>query len=320
MGMSGDKLFSLSPSTQEILTILDNAEKLFWADLAIVARRGKVSRVRDATVSLAMIRALQSSLGRATKMAPVLTAGLLSEYFVKVLCVRTIIFVVLDASAAVTLRRELLEAIQQKFPNLQAFDDLQWPLITPNGSPLPRPKTRMRARMALLDSEDEDDGSNLDETSLKQYWDSIRDKYNNRSFDLANLSASQADCLPKNWTVISINITEDKNTMFVTRQRARQEPLIFCVPLKGRRETEEDEHLTFDDALNELKQIITLSNQGTRRAIHVKNDDPQARASWWAERSALDKRMQELLENIEFCWLGAFKVRKLIWFFVSDRN
>ena len=29
MGMSGDKLFSLSPSTQEILTILDNAENLF---------------------------------------------------------------------------------------------------------------------------------------------------------------------------------------------------------------------------------------------------------------------------------------------------
>jgi len=153
MGMSGDKLFSLSPSTQEILTILDNAENLFWADLTIVARRGNVSRVRDATVSLAMIRALQSSLGRVTKIAPVLTAGLL------------------DASAAVTLRRELLEAIQQKFPNLQTFDDLQWPPITPNGSPLPRPNSRMRARMALMDSDDENDSSNLGETSLKQYWD-----------------------------------------------------------------------------------------------------------------------------------------------------
>jgi separase len=217
--------------------------------------------------------------------------------------------VLLDVSTAITLRRELLEAIQQKFSNLQAFDDLQWPLVTTNGSPLPRPKPRMRARMALMDSDDEDDDSNIDTASLKQYWDSIRDKYNSRSFSQVNLSTPQADCLPKNWTVININITEDKNTMFITRQRAQHEPLIFCVPLKGRRETEEDEHLTFDDALNELKQIITLSNQGTRQAVHVKNDDPQARASWWAERSALDKRMQELLENIEFCWLGAFKVR-----------
>ena len=214
----------------------------------------------------------------------------------------------IDVSTAITLRRELLEAIQQKFPDFQAFDDLQWPLITPNGSPLPRPKTRMRARLVMMDSDDDDD-SNLDEASLKLYWASIREKYNDRSFNLANLSTPQADGLPKNWTVINMNITDDKSTMFVTRQRAQQEPLIFCVPLKGRRETEEDEHLTFDDALNELKQIIALSNQGTRQAIHVKNNDPQARASWWAERIALDKRLQELLENIEFCWLGAFKVR-----------
>jgi separase len=80
MGMSGDKLFSLSPSTQEILTTLDNAEKLFWSDLALVARRGKVSRVRDAAIALAMIRALQSSLGKASKAGPVLTAGLLGKH------------------------------------------------------------------------------------------------------------------------------------------------------------------------------------------------------------------------------------------------
>ena len=162
-------------------------------------------------------------------------------------------------------------------------------------------------------SDDEDEDSNVDEASLRQYWNSIRDKYNNRSFNLVNLCAPKADCLPKNWTVISINITEDKNTMFVARQRAQYEPLVFCVPLKGRRETEEDEHLTFDDAMNELKQIITLSNQGTRQAVHVKNDDPQARASWWAERNMLDKQLQELLENIEFCWLGAFKVSDIRW-------
>lgn len=77
MGVSGDKLNRLSPSIQDILATLDSAESLFWADLALVARRGNVSRVRDAAVSLAMIRALQSSLGRAGKAGPVLTAALL---------------------------------------------------------------------------------------------------------------------------------------------------------------------------------------------------------------------------------------------------
>lgn len=143
---------------------------------------------------------------------------------------------------------------------------------------------------------------------MKKYWENIRDRYHTQSLDLTNLSVSQSDRLPKNWTVISINVTEDKSTMFITRQVTQEEPLIFCLPLRGRRETEEDEHLSFDDALKELKDIIALSNQGTRQAIHVKNDDPEARATWWKERIALNKRLQELLENVEFCWLGAFKV------------
>lgn len=309
MGMSGDKLFSLSPSTQEILIALDNAENLFWADLALVARRGHVSRVRDATVSLAIIKALQSSLGKAGGTSPALSTCLLgTNHVCQSLVVELKEFGCVDCSTAITLRRELLEAIQQKFQDSQALDDLQWPLMSPNGSPLSS-QTRLPARMTLMDS-DEEGGPDLGKTSLKQYWESILEKCNNRSFNLVGLSDHRADNLPKHWTVVNINITEDKSTMFVTRQRALHEPLIFCVPLKGRRETEEDEHLTFDDALNELKQIITLSNQGARQAIHVKNNDPQARASWWAERIALDKRMQELLDNIEFCWLGAFKVSR----------
>lgn len=82
MGMSGDKIFSLSPSAQDILATLASAERLFWADLALIARRGKVSRMRDAAVSLAMIRALQSSLGKTGKAGPVLAASLLGKLFI----------------------------------------------------------------------------------------------------------------------------------------------------------------------------------------------------------------------------------------------
>lgn len=80
MGMSSDKIFSLSPSAQDILATLVGAERLFWADLTAIARRGKVSRMRDAAVSLAMIRALQSSLGKAGKAGPVLAASLLGKF------------------------------------------------------------------------------------------------------------------------------------------------------------------------------------------------------------------------------------------------
>jgi len=77
MGMSGDKLLSLVPSMQDIMTTLDKAEKLFWADLELTAHRGKVSHVRDTVVSLALIRALQTSLGKAGKKGPVLAINLL---------------------------------------------------------------------------------------------------------------------------------------------------------------------------------------------------------------------------------------------------
>ena len=97
--------------------------------------------------------------------------------------------------------------------------------------------------------------------------------------------------------------------MFVARQRPKQNALVFCVPLKeSRREDESEEHLTVQDALNELKEIVRLNDETTKQAVHVKTQDREARASWWAQRTELDKRLQELLENIEFCWLGAFKV------------
>ncbi|KAH7929994.1 hypothetical protein BV22DRAFT_1001613 [Leucogyrophana mollusca] len=291
MGMSSSKTTALAPAT-DILGALDDAEKLFWADLVLTSRRGNVPHVREAAVSLAMIRALQTSLGRAGKEGPVLAARLL------------------DSSTAITLQRELLEAIQHKFLEVQDLDDLQWPLMTLSGSPLPRPKPRAQTRFnrSPPDSEDDSEGDDSStDRSLKSYWETIRAKYESHTLDATTLSAPRPAALPTNWTVVNISLTEDKSTMFVCRQRVQSEPLVFCVPLKGRRETEDDEHLAFEDALNELGEIIRLSDQGTRQAVHVKNDDPQARTAWWADRIALDKRMQELLENIEFCWLGAFK-------------
>ena len=79
MGMSGNRDPSLAPATRDILGALVDAEKLFWADLALTSRRGGVAHVREASVSLAMIRALQSSLGKASADAPLLAARLLGR-------------------------------------------------------------------------------------------------------------------------------------------------------------------------------------------------------------------------------------------------
>ncbi|KIJ59919.1 hypothetical protein HYDPIDRAFT_32659 [Hydnomerulius pinastri MD-312] len=299
MGMSGDKDLSLVPATQDILNLLGDSENFFWADLALTSRRGAVPHVREASVSLAMIRALQSSLGKTSSDGPLIAARLI------------------DASSAITLHREMLEAIQHKFLDMNTADDLQWRLMTPNGSPLPlnadtrtNPRHRNPSSSSLPSSSDSDD-TDSPPTTLQSYWSALEKKYTSLVLSPSALS-DPSPKFPHNWTVIHITLTPDKSTMFVSRLHTpSSQPLLFCVPLRGRRDADADaddeSYLTLNDALHELREIVRLSDEGTRRAVHVRNDDPQARAGWWAERAALDKRLGALLENIEFCWLGAFK-------------
>ncbi|KAM5541905.1 hypothetical protein V8D89_004634 [Ganoderma adspersum] len=290
MGMSGDVV--PSSASQDMLETLATAEKLFWEHMSYVARRGHVTSVREAAICLALIRAFRTSLGRGDKYTPVLAAQLL------------------DASTVTTLRREMVEVIRHKFLDPNATDDLRWPLITPNGSPLPplaKPRQLAQFSHPRFPEENEQDEEAVDDLDLKSYWESIAERYEAQCFESQRMSVSQVDALPPQWTIVNVSITEDRHTMFVTRQRAGQRPLIFCLPLKGRREGQEDENLTYDDAIIELKEIIRLSDEGAQQAGGVKKDDKAGRVAWWKGRTDLDRRLKELLTDIEFCWLGAFK-------------
>lgn len=192
----------------------------------------------------------------------------------------------------------MLEAIVNKFPLIPRYEELAWPKLSDSGVPLlNEPKT------ALNDSDE------LDEISLRDYWESVRKRHQSYSINEETFASSMVSELPRHWTVVHISVTEDKNTMFISRQRGgcQAEPLVFCIPLKGRREDAADEHLTFEDALKEMNEIVASSNETTKIAASIRHD-PAARSKWWKERGALDTRLRELLENIEFCWLGAFKV------------
>jgi separase len=154
-----------------------------------------------------------------------------------------------------------------------------------------------------------DDGydTNMD---LKAYWKAVRDRYHSNQALDTFLSASHIDKLPANWTVVNISITEDKSTMFFSRQRPDREPLLFCVPLErhGRKDESAEEQFLFEDAMRQLEDILQESDQSAKDAKEVPSDNRDAKSAWWAKRVALDKRMRDLLDNIEFCWLGAFKV------------
>jgi separase len=95
--------------------------------------------------------------------------------------------------------------------------------------------------------------------------------------------------------------------MFVSRQRPKAEPLVFCVPLeRHHRREDEDEgnQLTYHDATSELRNIIQESDDGTKNAKNVRDADQATKAAWWKARMDLDQRLKQLLDNIEYCWLG----------------
>lgn len=213
----------------------------------------------------------------------------------------------------------MLVAVQHKISSVY-LDDLEWPLLAEDGTVLPRLTTsksiRFNSVLSLSDSEDEEASANLQtrDREIETYWESIRTKYQSQILDFPTLSSSRTVGLPASWTVVTISVTHDNGTLFISRQEGGpkpMDPLIFCVPLNGRRDEGsggDDTQLSFENAINELEAIVHSSNETTKAAINIKPDDGEARSEWWKQRSQLDVRMKELMENIECCWLGAFKV------------
>jgi separase len=214
----------------------------------------------------------------------------------------------LDLACSTTLSRELLEAIDQKLRDTATHDDLLWPSMDQKGSPAPQRQDSGRPTILCFDNTEDDEP---EDQEMLTYWTSVRDRYRARTVDASISSESDINRLPDNWMVVHIAVNEAKDTLVMSRQRPNQTPLAFCVPLARTSRKENDainSQLTFDAAVQELKDIIELNTATSKRAASLQSQCREARAAWWAERGALDTRLKELLENIEFCWLGAFKV------------
>lgn len=243
------------------LVMLDKSSHAFRKTLANVARTGRVEDVRQACISLVLLSAFQTALGHGSPATTALAAGILASV------------------PALTLHRELLPAIDDKFPD-PAADDFDWPELAPPSLP-------------------------VDGNSLATYWEHIRTKHEAFDFLHADYDLS---ALPENWAVIGITVTDDRNTMLVSRHQNGHEPIVFCIPLdrQGKREGDDESELfTFDAGVAEFNAIIEGSNTSIKDIAKCKT--PEDNRAWWKNRVQLDTRLGELLATIEFCWLGAFK-------------
>ncbi|PTU17805.1 hypothetical protein P175DRAFT_0486501 [Aspergillus ochraceoroseus IBT 24754] len=112
--------------------------------------------------------------------------------------------------------------------------------------------------------------------------------------------------LPDTWNVLSLSLSADQTEFVVSRLHRGRSPFLLRLPLKrGNSEDDEEEQFTFEDGRDEMQEIIRLANESAHAAKH--QVDRQAKKEWWKNRGALDRRLENLLQNIENVWFGGFR-------------
>lgn len=106
------------------------------------------------------------------------------------------------------------------------------------------------------------------------------------------------DDLPETWSLVSISLNDAKSEMLLSRATAGTTPLILRIPLaRSAIDDAEENEFTFSEAKEELMDIIDNANLTAHDSRS--QAEKAARKEWWAEREALDRRLETLLLNME---------------------
>lgn len=116
--------------------------------------------------------------------------------------------------------------------------------------------------------------------------------------------------LPQSWTIMTIDFCPETEDLVISKLNhlLNYEPVYIRLPLNRMlgENVKCKSLLSFKTALDRLSAAIKQSNESIKpeatRNIKTKED----RKDWWRLRFALDLKIKELLNEIEFHWLGAF--------------
>ncbi|KAK5171765.1 separin protein [Saxophila tyrrhenica] len=118
--------------------------------------------------------------------------------------------------------------------------------------------------------------------------------------------AEYIDIIPSSWTVVSLCLSEDCSELYAARYHSKQTPLVLKLPFSRHKPDDvDDDAFDFEQGRSELQEIIDLSNYSCNNP--GKLDAKGAKTKWWNQRETLDKRLHELLINMENIWFGGFK-------------
>ncbi|CDK28566.1 unnamed protein product [Kuraishia capsulata CBS 1993] len=127
--------------------------------------------------------------------------------------------------------------------------------------------------------------------------------------DTRSISSDMVKLIPQNWKVISIDICSITGDLLISSFQPSSESQIYArLPLNRHAARDVNERsLTFLDGLKELKTIIHESDQTTDVSRTSKVKTKEDRAEWWKERGELDLKLQNLICDAEYLWLGGFR-------------
>lgn len=124
--------------------------------------------------------------------------------------------------------------------------------------------------------------------------------------NISRFQRDYIDIIPKDWSVVSMALSENKHDLCITKLQAGQSPFVIRLPLERAISRDADnEVFNYQQGRTELLEIVKAINDSCHdaRDMTVKG----AKSSWWTEREALDTRLKELLDNVEQIWLGGFR-------------
>ena len=121
-----------------------------------------------------------------------------------------------------------------------------------------------------------------------------------------NLQADYLDCMPAAWLVVSIDLSDDCEELWVSRTSPREPPFMLRLPFKRENGGEDtDDALDFGEAKTEMINIIQHANESAHKTGDLSRKG--AKTDWWKTRASLDTRLKDLLTNIENIWFGGFR-------------
>ena len=126
------------------------------------------------------------------------------------------------------------------------------------------------------------------------------------NLELSTFQAEYIDIIPQDWNVVSMNLSQERDEILVSKIRSGQTPFILRLPLNRHNPLDQDDEVFgYDQGRAELRDIVSLGNS----SAHSAQDFSQkgAKTEWWETRATLDARLKDLLTNMESIWLGGFK-------------